>query len=81
MAGVETAAGKAGRNEARKLHAGWFNTISAAFFIGAVLQPTLIMVQQQRFFTLAEAGATAIFLIVSRVLFTRAQLIASNMED
>jgi hypothetical protein len=35
MGEVDATTGKTGRNEALKLEAGWYNTISAAFLIGA----------------------------------------------
>jgi hypothetical protein len=78
---VQTAAGKAGRNEALKLRAGWLNTTSAALFLAALLQPVLGVAQQQRAVTAGEAMASVAFLALSYVLYLRGQKLAKTMED
>lgn len=78
---IHTRAGKTARNEAAKLKASWFNAVSAAFLIGAIIQPTLVVLQAGRTLTLAEGVTSAIFLFMSRRLFVRAQRIAESLED
>ena len=73
--------GKAGRNEARRLQAGWFNTVSAALFLAGLLQPVLGVVQQQRSFQLAELAASLIFFVLSGGSFVVAQRVVRRLED
>ena len=78
---LHTKAGKAGRNEALRLRAGWLNTVSAALALAAVIQPVLGLVQQQRGLTWAEVIASAAFLALSYVLYRAGQRVARGMED
>ena len=78
---VHTRPGKAGRNEALKLRAGWMNSVSAGLFLAALIQPVLGLAQQQRPLTSLEFGASMIFVGLSWTLYLRGQAIARDMED
>lgn len=81
MAGIDTAAGKAGRNEARKLRATWLNNGSLALVVAGLIQPVLGLVQQQRAFTWPEAIASFAFLVGGYMLYEWSRAVAKQMED
>ena len=72
---------KAGRNEQRKLRATLLNNIAVGFFLAAVLQPGLALIQQSRPVTLAEAGGSLILFMAAAAFATAGRWVAGRLED
>jgi hypothetical protein len=80
-ASSDPSAGKAARNESRKLTATAVNNLAVALLLAAFIQPTLSVVQQARDLSLAELIASAIFVLLSALCFSAVRLIALRIED
>jgi len=72
---------KAGRNEQRKIAATFLNNVAVGFFLAALLQPTLALMQQSRAVTLAEWVGSATLMVASFLLSLGARYVAGLLED
>lgn len=72
---------KAGRNEARKLAATFFNNAGIGFFLAGILQPLLNVLRDRQNFGWAELGVAFLLMVIGAMFAGAAQVIARRLED